>query len=100
MDGGAGKIWEATPGAGGAGGEDTPGRGTRGGLVMGVVLGGQVECAERWLCFFSSRRRHTRCSRDWSSDGALPILARSTNPLSPSASNAISRVVLSGANIY
>src|SRR2546429_2549174 len=23
--------------------------------------------------FFSSRRRHTRCSRDWSSDGALPI---------------------------
>src|SRR5687768_5320648 len=25
--------------------------------------------------FFSSRRRHTRCSRDWSSDGALPICA-------------------------
>src|SRR5436305_3050248 len=23
--------------------------------------------------FFSSRRRHTRCGRDWSSDGALPI---------------------------
>src|SRR5687768_18600330 len=23
--------------------------------------------------FFSSRRRHTRCSRDWSSDCALPI---------------------------
>src|SRR5205809_8120516 len=23
--------------------------------------------------FFSSRRRHTRCSRDWSSDVALPI---------------------------
>src|SRR5687768_17646335 len=26
--------------------------------------------------FFSSRRRHTRCSRDWSSDGALPIYRR------------------------
>src|SRR5205809_2397022 len=25
------------------------------------------------LFFFSSRRRHTRCSRDWSSDVALPI---------------------------
>src|SRR5215813_15205196 len=25
--------------------------------------------------FFSSRRRHTRCGRDWSSDVALPILA-------------------------
>src|SRR3989449_11152312 len=25
--------------------------------------------------FFSSRRRHTRCSRDWSSDVALPIWA-------------------------
>src|SRR5699024_11224427 len=24
--------------------------------------------------FFSSRRRHTRSKRDWSSDGALPIL--------------------------
>src|SRR5690606_40200881 len=29
------------------------------------------------LCFFfSSRRRHTRFSRDWSSDVALPILLR------------------------
>src|SRR2546429_9939150 len=25
-------------------------------------------CATRRLFFFSSRRRHTRCSRDWSSD--------------------------------
>src|SRR2546429_5878637 len=24
--------------------------------------------ARIWLLFFSSRRRHTRCSRDWSSD--------------------------------
>src|SRR6202043_4200909 len=28
------------------------------------------------LCvFFSSRRRHTRCGRDWSSDVCLPIFA-------------------------
>src|SRR5690606_40226966 len=26
-----------------------------------------------FVFFFSSRRRHTRFSRDWSSDGALPI---------------------------
>src|SRR5690606_41020532 len=29
----------------------------------------------RSFFFFSSRRRHTRFSRDWSSDCALPILA-------------------------
>src|SRR2546429_5278708 len=27
-----------------------------------------LECAYRSVFFFSSRRRHTRCSRDWSSD--------------------------------
>src|SRR2546429_4596627 len=27
------------------------------------------------LCFFSSRRRHTRCSRDWSSDVCSSDLA-------------------------
>src|SRR5687768_13886648 len=26
------------------------------------------ECRSRWRPDFSSRRRHTRCSRDWSSD--------------------------------
>src|SRR5436305_3366207 len=26
-----------------------------------------------WFFFFSSRRRHTRCGRDWSSTCALPI---------------------------
>src|SRR5271157_6235692 len=26
-----------------------------------------------FVFFFSSRRRHTRCGRDWSSDCALPI---------------------------
>src|SRR5205809_181373 len=31
--------------------------------------------AQRSPFFFSSRRRHTRCSRDWSSDVALPILS-------------------------
>src|SRR5699024_11299028 len=28
-----------------------------------------------WCFFFSSRRRHTRSKRDWSSECALPILA-------------------------
>src|SRR2546429_6767065 len=32
----------------------------------GQGLGGADECATCF--FFSSRRRHTRCSRDWSSD--------------------------------
>src|SRR5690554_7834435 len=27
-----------------------------------------------FLSFFSSRRRHTRCGRDWSSDVCFPIL--------------------------
>ena len=31
-------------------------------------------CDDDWEFFFSSRRRHTSCSRDWSSDVALPIL--------------------------
>src|SRR5256884_5922855 len=30
----------------------------------------------RILCFFSSRRRHTRCSRDWSSDVCSSDLTR------------------------
>src|SRR2546429_6970684 len=32
--------------------------------------------SESDLFFFSSRRRHTRCSRDWSSECALPIYYR------------------------
>src|SRR2546429_4679994 len=32
------------------------------------------------LFFFSSRRRHTRCSRDWSSDVCSSDLARSWSP--------------------
>src|SRR2546422_11285559 len=31
---------------------------------------------EDWFFFFSSRRRHTRCSRDWSSDVCSSDLAR------------------------
>src|SRR5256884_7277917 len=31
----------------------------------------------RFLFFFSSRRRHTRCSRDWSSDVCSSDLCRS-----------------------
>src|SRR2546429_592920 len=30
------------------------------------------------MCFFSSRRRHTRCSRDWSSDVCSSDLERKT----------------------
>src|SRR2546429_5909862 len=33
-----------------------------------VRLGLPSTRCSRWLFFFSSRRRHTRCSRDWSSD--------------------------------
>src|SRR5256884_6458468 len=34
--------------------------------------------------FFSSRRRHTRCSRDWSSDVcSSDLLSRSANVLAP-----------------
>src|SRR5216684_7621113 len=32
------------------------------------------------LFFFSSRRRHTRCSRDWSSDVCLPISIAHAEP--------------------
>src|ERR1039458_8191485 len=44
------------------------------------------ECRSRWsisflITFFSfsSRRRHTRCLSDWSSDGALPICPAGTS---------------------
>src|SRR2546422_2435541 len=35
--------------------------------------------------FFSSRRRHTRCSRDWSSDVCSSDLVRSDTDLGPEA---------------
>src|SRR3989449_4471481 len=59
-----------------------------------MLLGGElvVFIVDRFVFFFSSRRRHTRCSRDWSSDvcssdlleivgsaaphGSLPLLGR------------------------
>src|SRR2546429_3989730 len=34
----------------------------------------------RWLFFFSSRRRHTRCSRDWSSDVCSSDLSKVSPP--------------------
>src|SRR5205809_4876224 len=34
----------------------------------GVMLRSIALSLFRWSVFFSSRRRHTRCSRDWSSD--------------------------------
>src|SRR2546429_7052572 len=33
-------------------------------------------CGGSWCFFFSSRRRHTRCSRDWSSDVCSSDLSR------------------------
>src|SRR5687768_17684969 len=33
-----------------------------------IVVGLMVALSSNFLFFFSSRRRHTRCSRDWSSD--------------------------------
>src|SRR6266436_2365013 len=35
-----------------------------------------VTLFQRWIFFFSSRRRHTRCSRDWSSDVCSSDLIR------------------------
>src|SRR5256884_7366807 len=37
------------------------------GITTGVVLEVEVVVSQ-FVFFFSSRRRHTRCSRDWSSD--------------------------------
>src|SRR5256884_1479897 len=38
------------------------------GVMRGEVLGRGIIIELRLFFFFSSRRRHTRCSRDWSSD--------------------------------
>src|SRR6266498_4805475 len=34
----------------------------------GLLVGRRHVPADPWCFFFSSRRRHTRCGRDWSSD--------------------------------
>src|SRR3989449_1140595 len=44
------------------------------GLTSSAVYDMELCLASVIFFFFSSRRRHTRCSRDWSSDCALPIL--------------------------
>src|SRR2546422_5463941 len=64
--------------------------------------------------FFSSRRRHTRCSRDWSSDvcssdltsvfrathrSAASLCGTVTFPAPPTAARAASTVVSSGADV-
>src|SRR2546429_2520523 len=36
--------------------------------VGSIYLASELTRSEHCLFFFSSRRRHTRCSRDWSSD--------------------------------
>src|SRR5256884_6561475 len=38
--------------------------------------GWPLSCCASTRCFFSSRRRHTRCSRDWSSDVCSSDLLR------------------------
>src|SRR5207245_3720371 len=48
----------------------------------GVHLCG-IECTRRWSFFFSSRRRHTRCYRDWSSDVCSSDLVVVTLVLTP-----------------
>src|SRR2546422_5404799 len=50
----------------------TRSRATRCGTVCSAVI----------FFFFSSRRRHTRCSRDWSSDVCSSDLTRSPQPAS------------------
>src|SRR6266436_6376357 len=40
----------------------------RGRQVQPTTAGLNRDDEHRWCFFFSSRRRHTRCSRDWSSD--------------------------------
>src|SRR2546429_3593955 len=41
--------------------------------MFSLYIFSDTSCVNIWICsfvffFFSSRRRHTRCSRDWSSD--------------------------------
>src|SRR5256884_6425191 len=66
----------------------------RSAYVMDMV--GIVEsCAARWVFFFfSSRRRHTRCSRDWSSDECSSDLCKS--PVGPNWQPQSCRGVLNG----
>src|SRR6266498_5214080 len=42
-------------------------------LVNSVLISIRMSEPMQYVFFFSSRRRHTRCGRDWSSDCALPI---------------------------
>src|SRR5687768_17641678 len=48
---------------------------------LGDHGGGQAEGKGNDQFFFSSRRRHTRCSRDWSSDVCSSDLAEMTETL-------------------
>src|SRR2546429_7295173 len=54
-----------------------------GGLRMFVARQGDLYLSSRgmiYFFFFSSRRRHTRCSRDWSSDVCSSDLIKSVVP--------------------
>src|SRR2546422_1522439 len=57
----------------------------RGDRFGGVLTVSRVSWGSRVTClffFFSSRRRHTRCSRDWSSDVCSSDLVFCEKPLS------------------
>src|SRR4030066_412033 len=48
-------------------------------LVKAFGVARACEPGGRYTCFFSSRRRHTRCSRDWSSDVCSSDLVKQDN---------------------
>src|SRR2546429_8515608 len=47
------------------------------------MISADLVCSARRLFFFSSRRRHTRCSRDWSSDVCSSDLFRGSASQKP-----------------
>src|SRR2546429_4843922 len=64
-------------------------------VVGGNVLDGSVKPALlAYVCvfFFSSRRRHTRCSRDWSSDVCSSDLPLDVEPIAVDSTDEIGEV--------
>src|SRR5258707_5706782 len=55
-----------------------------------------VSCLIRTFFFFSSRRRHTRYWRDWSSDVCSSDLGNPNNVANPDAYGNLERAVLAG----
>src|SRR5256884_6481493 len=68
--------------------------------VGGAALAGKKVVARRNdedVCLFSSRRRHTRCSRDWSSDVCSSDLSAAAAP-GPFVTLLFSRTEISAAD--